>query len=83
MPVETHNLGLPVNVLSGQRGHVGLGAAQMPAKLLKRPALRVALIGDDGLVLHFGDGSFLTEANLWPLLLREHRPWEFISMAKL
>ena len=36
--VETHCLGLPVNVLGGKARNVGLCAAQVPAKLVKSPA---------------------------------------------
>ena len=54
--------------------HVGLCAAQVPAELVKRPALRVQFLLDDGLVFLEGDRPLLFEAHLRPLLLGEHRP---------
>ena len=72
--VETHDLALPVNVLGGQARHIRLCAAQVPAKLVKRPALRVQFLFDDGLVFLQGDCPLLFEPDLRPLLLGKNRP---------
>jgi len=72
--VEANSLCLPVDVLGVQVRHVGLRATNVPAKLIKRPALRVRFLGNDGLVFQGGDRTLLAEAHLGPLLLGEHRP---------
>lgn len=72
--VEAHDLASPVNVLGAQARNVGLSAAQMPAKFIKCPALRVRFACDDGLVFLPRDRPLLLEADFRPLFFREHRP---------
>ena len=72
--VEADDLGLPVDVLGGQARHVGLSAAQVPAKLIERPALRVHFGGDNGLVFLHGDRPLFLEADFRPSFLGENGP---------
>ena len=72
--VEAHHFGLPIDVLGGEVRHIGLSAAQVPAKIVERPALGVGFRGDNSLVLQRGDRPLFLEANFRPLLFGEDGP---------
>ncbi len=67
---------LPVHALGGQRGHVGLGAADVPEQFVEGARLGVRFPGDDAVVFLAGDGALFPEAHSGPPLLRQDGPRE-------
>jgi hypothetical protein len=64
--VEAHDLALPVDILGGERGNVGLSDTEVPAEFVKSPALQVRFVLDDGLMFLPGDGPLLLETDSVP-----------------
>src|ERR1022692_1271959 len=74
LPVEANNLILPVDILGGEFGDIGLSSAQVPAAFIVGPALGIGFIGNNGLVLSQCDRTLFFEANLRPASLRQYGP---------
>src|ERR1039458_8191612 len=64
---------LPVDIVSGEQGDVGLARPQVPGDLIEEPPFGVRVGGDDPFVLAAGDSATLPEANRRPLAARDNR----------
>src|SRR5882724_6966346 len=67
---------LPVDVLGAQIGNISLRTAQVPAKPVEVPALRVLLAHHDALMLIEGDGPLIFELNFRPEPFGNQWPWQ-------
>jgi hypothetical protein len=71
LPTVGDGVGIPINVLGGQAGRVGLPCASVLEQFVKVVALGIQLSRDDGLMFGAGDGALLLEQRPGPLQARD------------